>query len=316
MREQLLQLPVHEFWIILGLLTTAAAAAFYFTFRALSRARVIEDIPTAKIRSAHQGYVELEGTALPMEGTPILAPLTGSHCCWYRYKIEKRGDKNWRTVESDTSDGLFLMTDDTGSCIIDPEGAEVTPNHRSTWYGSSRYPATGNTLPGQERSSKLFGITLTTVGGTSWSGRYRYTEERITPGAPFYAIGQFKTHAPLDLVAQRNLLIREKLSNWKRDRPTLLQRFDLDRNGEINQAEWQVARTTAAKEATSEQDSLSVQQALHQLALPESNRRPFLLSTLPQFSLARRYRWKAVGSLLLFFTCGGVATWMMGVYTH
>ncbi|MES9879615.1 MAG: hypothetical protein ABW185_01895, partial [Sedimenticola sp.] len=102
--EKLLQLPTHEFWLFLGVATVISIAAFYFAFRSLSRARLIEDAPTAKIRSAQQGYLELEGEAQAMEGLPIITPLTGGHCCWYHYKIEKRGNKNWHTVESDTSD--------------------------------------------------------------------------------------------------------------------------------------------------------------------------------------------------------------------
>jgi hypothetical protein len=62
-------------------------------FRLQRRRRVMEDMPTARIRSAAQGYVELIGRALPPDA-PLFSPITRTPCCWYRYKIEKRDDDN------------------------------------------------------------------------------------------------------------------------------------------------------------------------------------------------------------------------------
>jgi len=115
--EQALQLPGIKFWGILIAASGVSVASFYYAFRCFVRMRIIEDTPTAKIRSAHQGYLELSGTAQSMAGEPLLAPLSGTPCCWYRFKIEKRGDKNWRTVESDTCDSLFQLQDSTGLCL-------------------------------------------------------------------------------------------------------------------------------------------------------------------------------------------------------
>lgn len=49
---------------------------FYLGFRQLHRARLIEDTPTSRIRSAAQGYAELEGRAVAL-GDPLYAPLSG-----------------------------------------------------------------------------------------------------------------------------------------------------------------------------------------------------------------------------------------------
>ncbi|MES9903928.1 MAG: GIDE domain-containing protein [Sedimenticola sp.] len=310
--EKLLQLPTHEFWIFFTMACAAAIVALYFAFRSLSRARLIEDAPTAKIRSAQQGYVELEGEARAMPGLPIIAPLTGSRCCWYHYKIEKRGDKNWRTIESDISDGLFLLTDDTGECLIDPEGAEVTPGDRSIWYGHTRHPDPGQPARERIKPTDLFGLKIRFSVSTSFSGRYRYTEERIYPGDSLYAIGLFKTRGELDQRQDRTELIREKLRAWKQERPALLHRFDLDRDGEIDQAEWQVARTAAEKEVEREYAQSTNSQPAHLLGGSGSGRLPYLLSTLPQFDLTRRYRLQATVSIVLFFVCGGAAAWMVG----
>ena len=77
-----------KFWFWALTFSGLSALAFYFAFRNLARARLIEDTPTSRVRSAHQGYVELEGEAAAMQGEPILSPLTQTACCWFRYKIE------------------------------------------------------------------------------------------------------------------------------------------------------------------------------------------------------------------------------------
>ena len=42
-----------------------------------------------------------------------------------------------------------------------------------------------------------------------------------------------------------------------------------------------------------------------------SHRHPYMLSSLPQFNLVRRYRLLATGSIAAFFIAGSLATWMI-----
>ena len=187
-----------EQWFWLGLTIVASIVGFYLAFRWMARARIIEDTPTARIRSAHQGYVELTGQAQLIDGPPIIAPLTSTPCCWYQYKIEKKGHKHWRTLESDTSDELFLLDDETGRCVIDPEGAEVTPSERSVWYGTSRYPQERSPASQKVEHPPLLKIAKMLNTDMGLGGRYRYTEERIFAGDTLYALGHFKTQDELD----------------------------------------------------------------------------------------------------------------------
>ena len=57
--EQIIHLSQGEFWLFFSLAMLLSAAGFYFAFRYLTRARIIEDTPTARVRSAQQGYLEL-----------------------------------------------------------------------------------------------------------------------------------------------------------------------------------------------------------------------------------------------------------------
>ncbi len=188
----------------------------------------------------------------------------------------------------------------------------MTPGDRSIWYGHTRHPDPGQPARERIKPTDLFGLKIRFSVSTSFSGRYRYTEERIYPGDSLYAIGLFKTRGELDQRQDRTELIREKLRAWKQERPALLHRFDLDRDGEIDQAEWQVARTAAEKEVEREYAQSTNSQPAHLLGGSGSGRLPYLLSTLPQFDLTRRYRLQATVSIVLFFVCGGAAAWMVG----
>jgi len=267
--------------------TGALLAAFAFIWRNWRRARLLEDTPTARIRSAPQGYVELEGEGRPLPGPPIVAPLTGTPCLWYRYRVEIEEEdshgqavhRRWRTLASGVSDALFEVDDGTGRCVIDPEGAEVVPDVSDTWYGDTPKPAAG-----PKRLGRL------TIG----SGDYRYTEERLLPGH-LYAVGWFESVRPGD--GDLRAEISARLRAWKQDPGMLLRRFDRNGDGEIDAAEWEHARAEAERETLAERAERAVQSATHLLRLPTDGR-PFILSAEPQARLAGRFRRRALGALL------------------
>lgn len=306
----ILAIPPGKFWFWTSIFCLVSLAALYFAFRNLGRARIIEDTPTSRIRSAHQGYVELNGEAAAMRGEPILSPLTKTPCCWFRYKIERKGDKGWRQVKSGKSDGLFLLRDDTGECIIDPDGAEVSPREKNVWYGSSSFPSsTPRTSAGNSGMDGILGLNVSFSG---FGGNYRYTEESIYPGEPLYAIGLFKSFGEAEHLAMREELIKERLSQWKADHAILLKRFDRDGDGKIDLVEWEVARRTAKREVTKEQLQED-HQSTHTLSQTHSRRRPFLISVHQEFDLVKRYRYFSAASISGFFIFGCVAAWMLSV---
>lgn len=218
--------------VIVGIVVLVAFQAIW---RNWSRARLIEDTPTARIRSAPQGYVELEGEARLLPGPPIVAPLTGRRCVWYRYRIEHEehtydskghSRSHWRTVDSGTSEGLFELDDTTGRCVIDPDGAEVHPDDKDVWRGHSRWPSAG---PPRRRG----GLRFT-------AGDYRYTEERLLPG-PLYAVGWFESIRTAD--GELKDATAALLRHWKQDQAGLLARFDANGDGHIDAGEWERAWT-------------------------------------------------------------------------
>ncbi|MBA4502380.1 GIDE domain-containing protein [Marinobacterium marinum] len=269
-----------------------------FVFSRLSRYRLIVDTPTAKVRSAPQGYVELIGHAMPGEDGALDAPLSGRPCVWYEYKVEElkedNGRKRWRPVRSGRSSHLFRLDDGTGSCLIDPRGAEVTPRHKHSWRGQSTLPGTRNLTP-----DAVVALFSTHIG----NGQYRFTERLIFEHEPLYALGDFHSRGGGRDHLNMRETVRDLLRNWKRNPEQLLTRFDANGDGKINPDEWQQARQAAEQEARQQQQSLHQQPSVHVLRAPQTSSRPFLLSTHDEERLVRRYRWLVAGCLtgVLFF---------------
>ncbi|MCU7842405.1 MAG: E3 ubiquitin ligase family protein [Candidatus Thiodiazotropha sp. (ex Monitilora ramsayi)] len=298
------------FWFWSALLALSAVLSLYYSFRNLHRARLIEDTPTSRIRSAHQGYVELIGEAAIMKGERILSPLSSTSCCWWRYKVERKNDKGWRTQRSGVSDSLFLLRDETGECIIDPEDAQVSPSEKNIWYGPNATPGAGpdRGMGTNQSNFRVMGVNISVHN--TFGGDYRYTEETIMPGDPLYAIGLFKSVGEIDRQAMRDEMIKGRLRQWKTDHAALLEKFDRNRDGQIDLDEWEGVRRAATREVVREQ-MLEDQQSIHTLSGTESSRRPLLISTKEEFDIVRRFRRFAVGALLGFFVLGSLMVWLL-----
>ena len=137
-------------------------------------------------------------------------------------------------------------------------------------------------------------------------GRYRYIEHSIPPLHPIYALGQFRSqgvHHAFDEQAD----VRELLAEWKRDEAALLHEFDADGNGEIDLTEWEQVRARAVEQVRAKLAEQAAQPDIHVLAR-SANRKPFLISAVPQEKLVRRYRLQAALGFAGFLLSGSAAT--------
>ncbi len=288
------------FWTVASLV--AAVASFAAAFHALHRARLIENMATSRVRSAAQGYVELEGFARLLPGPEIRSPLSGARCCWWRYRIERREtvwrngrrSSDWRTIESGTSDELFVLADATGACVVDPDGASVHPSLKRQWRGTHRRP---QRIPDQ----------------TPWLqwGDYRYSEQLLQVGDPLYALGWFRTqsaHLEIDEAADLAALLRE----WKADQQALLARFDANRDGQIDLREWEAVRRSALEQVRSAHVERTLDPDIHVLCRPP-DRRSYLLSTLSQHALARSLRLRGALGLIAALPVGSFGLFALTV---
>lgn len=283
-----------QLYFCLLVVALACIGLFVSAFVLIYRARLMEDTPTSLIRSAAQGYVELSGHARLLPGPPIVSPLSDTPCAWWSYRVQERErngkDNQWRTIEEATSGELFLLADTTGECIVDPDYASVTPSLSRSWSGPVQRP---HRPPDRE----------------SWIsfGNFRYSEKLILIGEPLYATGWFRTQtAILDLNESRD--VSELMAEWKNDKYNLLKRFDANGDGQIDMQEWEVARRAALEQVRSEHVERSLDPDLHVLSKPP-DRRPFILSTLTQKTMTRRYRiWATL--------CLMAAIGLMGFSSH
>lgn len=289
------------FALLVAALLALTGGAFYEIWRALRRSRIIGDTPTSRLRSAAQGYVELEGHGSLMEGLPIVAPLSGIACLWFRYRIERRrsitdlrGRGWWHTVREGVSDGLFRLEDRTGACIVDPDRAEVIPSLRRVWYGGSDAPAL---------------VLGAHAGGGLSFAEYRYTEERLMPG-PMCALGWFKSVADADDNIDADVAVL--LRRWKGDRSALLARFDRNADGQIDLEEWARVREAALQQVLKERAERAAEPETNTLVCPPDARQPYLLVAGTERAAARRYRLRAQLALGGFSLGVASLLWALG----
>lgn len=252
-----------------------AVVAFVAWMLSLRRLLVIGGTPTSKIASAAQGYVELIGRAVAHPGGSLRSRYSLLPCVWYQYTIEQRErDGKWRRIESGRSEDSFLLDDGSGICLIDPENAEVLPRN-----------------------------TETSTRGSDW----RCRESLILPRDQVYAIGEFSTIggelANLDL--ERD--VGELLATWKRDKPALLARFDLDKDGQIGEKEWMLARAQARRDVRKTHNEIRSQPGTHMLHQPRDGRL-FLISNIDAARLEWRYKcWAWLHLVVLIGSVVGTA---------
>jgi hypothetical protein len=288
-----------DFWFWVLILGVAVIGGGRLALRWVQIARQIEDMPRSRIRSAAQGYVELSGRATCLSGNRNLAPLTQRPCVWWRFRIQKRTRSGsgssrreaWQTINQGRSTQPFALDDGTGTCIVQPEGAEIVTAEATTWYGDTPWPA-----PFTGRKS-AFGAR-----------DYRYFEERIYEDVSVYVLGGFRTSSGAP--ASRDEQIRALLADWKRDSDDLHRRFDADGDGRLNLDEWERARGEAQREVDERVISRPAIEAIHTVARPDKAQL-YLIAAFPEGQLATRYRRRAALAFTGFLLATIALGWLL-----
>jgi hypothetical protein len=251
-------------WVIAG--TLMAFISFFAWFANHRRQRAIADIPLSRIFSAAQGYVGLKGIAEAHEGILISHHMQSLPCVWRKYTVTRRNGDSVEIVDSGVSDTTFLLRDGSGSCVIDPDDAEV----------------------------------ITTSKHVYRVGDYLHTEYYLLPNDTLYVLGEFTTQADPLVVTNANQAVKDLLSEWKFNKAFLLSRFDKNRNGEIDLHEWELAREEAKRVVEQNMNETRTNSGLNIVRKPKSDRL-YLLSNLNPEELASRYFYWAWFHLLVFF---------------
>lgn len=276
-----------KLWVLaIGLLLLLFFAFILFksVMHSIKKARFIEDTPTSKIRSAPQGYIELEGTAEPIPALQQQSPLTKRWCCWYSYQVEEyvtrrvgdRKEASWVTLVSGSSPHLFLLKDGTGECVISPLGAEILTSHNDSW--------TGNRLPEHLQ-----------IGNSSGKHQYRFTESRLEVEDELYALGHFETIRNMDALHHPEDFTPLDSTAADRKKNKGFRFIFLPQNQEIDAAnkEWQEYQHQQSQAA-------QVPDHINVMRRNPATRQPYLLSNMSQKALARKYRFAAFGYSVFF----------------
>ncbi len=101
---------------------------FFKGFHILWKKRLIQNIPTSKIRSIAIGQVEIKGKAFSEK--PLKSPISKVPCVYFRYieerlKSDSRGRMRWVRELDVKSDMPFYLKDETGCILINPVDADT-----------------------------------------------------------------------------------------------------------------------------------------------------------------------------------------------
>jgi hypothetical protein len=124
--------------IVTGLL---ALGLLWWGFFSLKRKRLIENVPTSKVKGVFLGLNEVKGRAHRDE--PLVSYLARARCVYYRYEVKERWSKTehytdskgrsrtrtssgWKTVASHEERQPFQLIDSTGSLRVVPNRAEIS----------------------------------------------------------------------------------------------------------------------------------------------------------------------------------------------
>lgn len=243
---------INQLPLVFVLTALVATLAWAFNFKRLLG---MSEIPVATIASAAQGYVELFGTSKSL--TLTRSPIRGVECVWFRLWIYAR-DTNymWRLADYRISEQLFELQDDSGVCRIDPRGAEV--------FAASRHVVVQHD--------------------------HKYIEDVLFADKPVYVLGDLDTGSQINTEAEIHQDAGKLMTRLKQSKAMLLQQFDLNRDGEIDMHEWELARESAYAEVRAKH-AQRLQSELHLIAKP-ANKRLFLISGISPHALRQHYqRW-------------------------
>jgi hypothetical protein len=269
----------------------AGLVLFAFGFRLLRNRRLIQNIPTSKIRSMAMGLVEVKGRAT--DPVNLQAPFSGEPCVYYKVQVDeykRSGDHSrWVNVFSRNTDDLpFNLSDETGCTSVRPQGAEILLDVTFSFENRGRGVPSKVVWFLKERNFSIDGFA-------GMEKNLRFTERVIRPGQDLYVMGECRSEKDRLSGAARDRVL-EALRTAKSD-PERMKTFDKDRDGTISAEEWEEARSGITREAVG---ALEVEGTC--LMKPASSGGVFIISDKDEKNLTGRFGWGAFGGVF-----GGIA---------
>jgi len=156
-----------------------------FSFR---KERLMENIPTSKIRSIAMGLVEIYGKVVPDTDNILKSPFSQNDCVYYKYTIDELRSTgkstHWVTIKKGWDYRNFYLRDDTGMVLVDPLDAKIDIPVDNVFKSSLGKDPPDTVKKFLQRNNVAFEGFLFGINKTM-----RYTEYFIAPNDKLYIMG-------------------------------------------------------------------------------------------------------------------------------
>jgi hypothetical protein len=153
---------------------------FARSFGDLRKRRLMQNTPTARIRSMAMGLVEINGIAGAR--STVRAPFSGRECAYWELDIATKGRRDsWSIVHRNSSGQPFFLRDDSGVALVYPHGAECRVR-----FGTEEV-CTGLTLP--DCYAQYMDTEQLAMRHMWRMGAMRFRERTLEDGQRVYVLG-------------------------------------------------------------------------------------------------------------------------------
>jgi hypothetical protein len=160
--------------------------------------RVIQEIPTSKVRSLALGLAEVTGTIVPLQVTQ--SPILKKTCVFYHCKVEEYQSSgksgHWVTIKELKTFFPFYVQDETGKVLIENCDADVRVHTDLKYH-------TGSFSSCPENVAAFCSEQGIVRKGLVWARTLRFTEYALEPNDAVYVLGS----------AKDNPLVKEFVNN-------------------------------------------------------------------------------------------------------
>lgn len=163
-------MPTWVPFVAYGIAAGFSLLCLYGAYRQVRPFLLLATSPRVAIGSIQRaGRFAVKGTVVCTE--PVLSPEHRLPCVWYRYRIDEcrrrgRGSR-WTTRVNEVDGRPFVLEDETGKIIVNPEKAEVRSTTERQTYAAEGCLGLGQWFGGGDGDTRSF-LHVILVGEPAW----------------------------------------------------------------------------------------------------------------------------------------------------
>ena len=280
---------------VLGVVT--GIALFLKGFKELKSKRTIQNIPTSKISTGAVGTnVEISGAIVVEDSHLETAPISGKKCVLYHIQIEESGygNNSWEIIDEYFSDDGFFLDDKSGaSALVLLENAEFhhTEEPVTIQLGSYEFPtfpeALKQSLLAHQHKIKNYELE---DSSSFTSNEVRFSEWYFMPEEEIYVLGFAESGMGMGNTQSPDTQNVKKAEKEIKSDSTLRDRFDSNKNGKLDEAEFEQGANILSKRLAGKYTKEKVETLLPltKLVFKHTEPFPFIVSKHSERNLTKR----------------------------